>query len=39
MEMAPEVARIMALELGHGDKWQKEQVEHYKKIARGYLAI
>jgi glycerol-3-phosphate dehydrogenase len=34
---APEVARVMAEELGHTDAWITEQVSAYEKTARGYL--
>ncbi len=37
MEMAAEVARLMAGELKHDDDWQKEQVDDYTKLAEGYL--
>ena len=37
IEMAPEVARLMAKELGNGERWQQEQVEAYQKLAQGYL--
>jgi glycerol-3-phosphate dehydrogenase len=37
IEMATEVARLMARELGHGELWQQEQVEAYQKLAKGYL--
>jgi glycerol-3-phosphate dehydrogenase len=37
MEAAPEVARILAAELGRDEAWQKEQVTAYKKVAAGYL--
>jgi glycerol-3-phosphate dehydrogenase len=37
MESAPEVARIMAEELGFDKHWQEIQVEQYVKLAKGYL--
>jgi glycerol-3-phosphate dehydrogenase len=37
MEAAPEVARLMAAELGRDEIWQQSQVEVYGKVARGYL--
>jgi glycerol-3-phosphate dehydrogenase len=37
IEMAAEVARLMAAELNHDDGWQKEQVDDYTKLAAGYL--
>jgi glycerol-3-phosphate dehydrogenase len=35
--MAPEVARIMAGELGRDERWQAEQVAQFTAMARGYL--
>jgi glycerol-3-phosphate dehydrogenase len=35
--MAPEVARIMAAELGHDDAWQRDQVKAFNAIAERYL--
>ena len=35
--MAPEVARIMAEELGYDETWQKGQVDAYTSLAQGYL--
>ncbi len=37
IEMAPEVARLMAEELGYDQAWQQQQVEQYTALARGYL--
>ncbi len=37
MEAAPEVARVMAKELGKDESWQKDQVERYLKRAETYL--
>jgi glycerol-3-phosphate dehydrogenase len=37
MESAPEVARIMAEEMGFDKKWQEIQVDQYLKLAKGYL--
>ncbi len=37
MEMAPEVARLMAKELGRDGQWQKDQVREYKTLAEGYI--
>ncbi|MBK5274184.1 MAG: glycerol-3-phosphate dehydrogenase/oxidase [Desulfuromonadales bacterium] len=39
MEAAPGVARLMALELGCDDGWQKRQVSDFLKLARGYLPV
>jgi glycerol-3-phosphate dehydrogenase len=38
MDMAPEVAQIMARELGHDDAWKICQVELFIKLAKNYLA-
>jgi glycerol-3-phosphate dehydrogenase len=35
--IAPEVAAIMAGELGYRSKWQKEQVLQYIEFANGYI--
>ena len=37
VEMAPEVARLMATELGKDDIWEREQIVSFGKIAEGYL--
>jgi glycerol-3-phosphate dehydrogenase len=37
LEAAPGVARIMARELGRGKEWEREQVEAFTGLARGYL--
>ena len=37
MEIAPQVARLMATELGRDDRWQAEQTRAYRKLADGYL--
>ncbi len=37
IRMAPEVAKIMAKELGFSRTWQKSQVEEYLDLAQGYL--
>jgi glycerol-3-phosphate dehydrogenase len=37
IEMAPEVARLMADEAGHDEQWQKQQVEEYTQIAQNYI--
>jgi glycerol-3-phosphate dehydrogenase len=34
---APEVAEIIAAELGSDDKWSQNQVDAYRKLASGYL--
>lgn len=37
IEMAPEVAQLMAAELGYDEQWQTEQVNEYKELAGGYI--
>lgn len=37
VEIAPDVARLMAKEAGHSKKWQKEQVEQYNQLAKAYI--
>jgi len=37
VEMAPEVARTMALELSRDADWEKRQVEGFREVAKGYL--
>jgi glycerol-3-phosphate dehydrogenase len=37
IDMAPEVAKIMAQELGYDDAWQADQVEAYVNLAQEYL--
>ena len=37
VEMAPEVARLMAIELGKDGIWEREQIVSFGKIAEGYL--
>jgi glycerol-3-phosphate dehydrogenase len=39
IDMAPEVARIMAAELGHDDAWQADQVAVYTGLAQEYLLV
>jgi glycerol-3-phosphate dehydrogenase len=38
MDIAPEVAAIMARELGHDRRWVETQVNEYRTLARDYLA-
>ena len=38
MEIAPDVAAIMARELGRDAEWVEEQVRAYRELARGCLA-
>jgi glycerol-3-phosphate dehydrogenase len=37
IEMAHEVARVMAAELGHNSDWTKQQVAEYTELAQGYI--
>lgn len=37
IDMAPEVARILADELGKDEQWQKEQVDSFTRLANGYF--
>jgi glycerol-3-phosphate dehydrogenase len=37
LEMAPEVARVMADEMKLDQQWQQTQVEQFNKVARQYL--
>jgi glycerol-3-phosphate dehydrogenase len=37
IEAAPEVARLLAAELGRDDGWQADQVRQFVKIAQNYL--
>jgi glycerol-3-phosphate dehydrogenase len=37
MDMAPEVARIMARDLGYDDAWKTRQIDAFVKLAENYL--
>jgi glycerol-3-phosphate dehydrogenase len=37
MEMAPQVARIMAAELNQDDTWTNQQTDTYRKLAKEYV--
>jgi glycerol-3-phosphate dehydrogenase len=37
IDMAPEVARLMAEELGYDGAWEAEQVAAYDNLAKEYL--
>lgn len=37
MVAAPAVARVLAKELGRTERWQQEQVDTYRALAKGYL--
>ncbi|HEU0265160.1 MAG TPA: glycerol-3-phosphate dehydrogenase/oxidase [Geobacterales bacterium] len=37
MEAAPEVAALMASELGRDAEWQREQVAAFRELAKGYI--
>ncbi|TAL66979.1 MAG: glycerol-3-phosphate dehydrogenase/oxidase [Bacteroidetes bacterium] len=36
-EMAPEVAGLMAREMGYDLKWQKEQIKSYNQLVKNYI--
>jgi glycerol-3-phosphate dehydrogenase len=36
VRIAPDVAKLMAKELGKKKKWQKEQIEQFNEIAKNY---
>ena len=35
--IAPDVAALMAKELGYDEKWQKEQVKSYNELVKNYI--
>ncbi len=37
MEMAPQVARIMAAEMGRDEAWEKRQISDFRELAQHYL--
>jgi glycerol-3-phosphate dehydrogenase len=37
VDIAPQVAKLMAKQLRRGRKWQREQVEAYTRVAAGYI--
>ncbi|MFA8436438.1 MAG: glycerol-3-phosphate dehydrogenase/oxidase [Marinifilaceae bacterium] len=37
IRVAPEVARLIALELGYGEEWEMKQVQAYTRLAEGYV--
>jgi glycerol-3-phosphate dehydrogenase len=37
IEMAPQVARIMATELGRDEAWEKQQVSEFRELALRHL--
>jgi len=37
LRMAPEAARLMAGELGHGEEWIAKQLSEYEKLSSGYI--
>jgi glycerol-3-phosphate dehydrogenase len=39
MEMAPQVARLMARELAKDEAWIENQIDGYRKLAREYLIL
>lgn len=38
LEIAPEVARLMASELGHAPGWEGEEIKQFTSVAKGYTA-
>jgi glycerol-3-phosphate dehydrogenase len=36
IEAAPDVAKVMAAELGRDERWQEEQLRAFRELARGY---
>lgn len=39
IDMAPQVAAIMAKEMGKDETWQKDQVKQFVDLAQGYLLV
>ena len=37
VEIAPQIAELMASELGYDINWQEQQVQKYNELARGYM--
>jgi len=37
IDMSPEVARLLADELGRDEEWEKEQIASFMKLANRYL--
>ena len=37
IEMCPEVARLMATEMGYNETWIKNQIAEYINLAKGYM--
>ena len=37
LEMAPEVARLMATELKRDKSWEAEQIKAFEQIAKNYI--
>lgn len=37
IKIAPLVAEIMAVELGHDKQWENDQIKQFNKLAKGYL--
>lgn len=37
IEVAPEVAALLATELGRDETWQQTQIDEFRRLARGYL--
>ena len=39
IDMAPRVAELLARELGRDEAWKRAQVETFRDLAKGYLAL
>ncbi len=37
VDAAPQVAKLLATEMGHDEAWQQDQVAAYEELARGYI--
>jgi glycerol-3-phosphate dehydrogenase len=38
IDIAPEVARLMAFEMKYSREWEEEQISSFVEVAKGYLA-
>jgi glycerol-3-phosphate dehydrogenase len=37
VDTAPQVAKLLATEMGRDEAWQQDQVAAYEELARGYI--
>jgi len=37
IQAAPDVARLLAKELGKGDQWEQDQITQYNRLASQYI--